>query len=552
MVPTDKTALLRIRDLSIEGRTEGGWNRLIDGISLDIHEGEVMGIVGESGAGKSTLGLAAMGYVRDGCRFTGGSVEFRGIELISASRQVRRGLRSSQIAYVAQSAAASFNPFFRLIDQFAEFPVLRGLMSRAEARRDAVRLYRLLQLPDPEGIGFRYPHQVSGGQLQRMMTAMAMASRPKLIVFDEPTTALDVTTQVEVLMAIRAAVRTQGTASIYITHDLAVVSQMADRVMVLKNGRVVEEQKTESILTRPQADYTKSLWAVRSFQAPPKPADSVNSEPLCKIIDLSAGYQDRTVIEAISFDVGRGRTLAVVGESGSGKSTVARCLSGTLTPRGGKIIFEGREIGSTYRTRPKRTLKDIQIIFQASDMTLNPRQRVSEIVGRPLKFYHGIGGAKARAEVSSLLEQVELNPASFMSRFPAELSGGQRQRVGIARALAARPKLIICDEVISALDQLVAEGILRLLSRIQREQDVSLLFITHDIDAVRAIADEVMIMKDGRILSFGPKESLLTPPFEGYTKQLMDAVPEMDVGWLDRIAAAKQPKSATPASTGSA
>lgn len=544
----DPTAepLLHIDNLKVEGSAGERWARLIDGISLVVRPGEIVGLVGESGAGKSTLGLAAMGYVRDGCRFAGGAVHFAGTELISASRRQRRALRSTRIAYVAQSASASFNPFYRLIDQCTEFMVLRGIASRTEARRHMLSLFNMLHLPNADEIGFRYPHQVSGGQLQRMMTAMAMACRPELIVFDEPTTALDVTTQVEVLLAIREAVETQKTAAIYITHDLAVVSQMADRVLVLKDGQLVEEGTTHALLTRPEASYTKSLWAVRTFQAPEKRAPPAGTEVLCSVRDLSAGYGHQTVLYGISFDVGRRRTLAIVGESGSGKSTVARCLSGLLAPSAGTITFDGETASPSFRDRQKELLRNIQIIAQTSDMALNPRQSVATIVGRPIRFYEGIKGTALRRRVAELLEAVELDPATFSDRLPGELSGGQKQRVGIARALAARPKMLICDEVISALDQLVAEGILRLLSRLQCEQGLTILFITHDIDAVRAIADDVLVMKDGRIRALGLKTKILTPPHESYVEQLMAAVPEMNEHWLDRIAASRDSRGRRP------
>ena len=329
--------LLKIRGLKVEGRSDTGWQPILRGIDLDLKPGEVLGLIGESGAGKSTLGLAAMGFVRDGCRFSGGNVHFKGEELVTASRTRRRALRSSEIAYVAQSAAASFNPAYKLVDQYSEFPVLRGTMSHRDAEADAAVMYARLRLPEPNDIGFRYPHQVSGGQLQRAMTAMAMACRPELIIFDEPTTALDVTTQIEVLSAIREAVQELGTAAIYVTHDLAVVAQMADRVMVLRNGAEVEVAETRRMLTAPQEDYTKSLWAVRAFHSPEKPALTSGMVPLVSLQNVTASYGAKAVLEDVSFDIFPGRTVAVVGESGSGKSTAARVLTGLLPPDRGTV-----------------------------------------------------------------------------------------------------------------------------------------------------------------------------------------------------------------------
>lgn len=341
-----KDLLLSIRGLKIEGRSGDNWNPILKGIDLDLRPGEVLGLIGESGAGKSTLGLAAMGFVRDGCRFSGGSVHFKGEELINAPRSRRRALRSSEIAYVAQSAAASFNPAHQLVAQYSEFPVLRGQMTRQQAAKDAAVMYARLQLPNPDEIGFRYPHQVSGGQLQRAMTAMAMSCRPDLIIFDEPTTALDVTTQIEVLSAIRDAVRELGTAAIYVTHDLAVVAQMADRIMVLRHGLEVETADTRQMLTAPKQDYTKSLWAVRKFHTPPKPTPSSDTTPVMSLRNITASYGAKTVLKNVSLDMMPGRTTAVVGESGSGKSTLARVLTGLLPPNAGEVRFEGSALAT--------------------------------------------------------------------------------------------------------------------------------------------------------------------------------------------------------------
>lgn len=532
----DGDMLVRIRDLEIDGITDETRVRIINKVDLDLKRGEVLGLIGESGAGKSTLGLAAMGFTRDGCEIVGGSVEFDGIDLVGATPDIRRQLLGKRIAYVAQSAAASFNPAHKIINQHSEAPLFHGLASRNDAEADAIELYRRLRLPNPDEIGFRYPHQVSGGQLQRAMTAMAMSCRPDLIIFDEPTTALDVTTQIEVLAAIREIVEQFQTAAIYITHDLAVVAQMADRVKVLLRGDEVEEADTRTMLEAPREDYTKSLWAVRSFQRPPKPAVKTGATPVISLRNVTAAYGDGDpVVRDVSFDIHEGRTVAVVGESGSGKSTTARCITGLLPPRQGEISFENTVLPADYRKRSVDQLRQVQMIYQMADTALNPRKRIGEIIGRPVEFYLGLKGAEKRRRVEQLLEQIEMEPGEYIDRLPSELSGGQKQRIGIARALAAEPKFIICDEVTSALDQLVAEGILKLLTRLQDEMKLSYMLITHDLSTVRAIADEVVVMKDGLIVEAGPKDEMFTPPHHAYTDLLLSSVPEMDPGWLDQL-----------------
>ncbi|PLV19120.1 ABC transporter ATP-binding protein [Pseudomonas guariconensis] len=529
-------SLLEIRNLRIDGHHDDAWHPLIKGIDLTLARGEVLGLIGESGAGKSTLGLAAMGYVRDGCRISGGSVRFDGQELVGAAPETLRRLRGLRIAYVAQSAAASFNPAHRLIDQHIETAVKNGGVDRAKAEAEAVELYRVLRLPDPEHIGQRYPHQVSGGQLQRVMTAMAMACHPDLIVFDEPTTALDVTTQIEVLTAIRDAVRTYGSAALYISHDLALVAQIADRIMVLRHGSLVEEAQTRAMLQTPTQDYTRSLWAVRSFHTQPK-ARPPQAQPLLEVRKANASYGAQPVLHEVSLTLHRGQTLAVIGESGSGKSTTARLITGLLPASSGQVLYDGQALPADYRQRNKEQLRRIQMIYQIPDTALNPRQRIVDIIGRPLTFYLGLKGKALRQRVAELLEMIELDPAKYMDRQPRELSGGQKQRICIARALAAEPELIICDEVTSALDQLVAEGVLKLLDRIQRQLGVSYLFITHDVATVRAIADEVMVMQRGRVVDHGSREAIFSPPYRDYTGLLFSSEPEMDPDWLDRLLA---------------
>ena len=535
-MPKSKDVLLKIRNLKIQGYSDETWVDIIKGVDLTLHRGEVMGLIGESGAGKSTIGAAAMGYARDGTRITeDSSIEFDGMELTTATEGERRALRGSRIAYVAQSAAASFNPAHKIIDQHTEAPLQYRLKKRMEAQEDAVDLYNRLRLPNPAEIGFRYPHQVSGGQLQRAMTAMAMSCRPDLIIFDEPTTALDVTTQIEVLAAIRDIVEQFNTAALYITHDLAVVAQMADTIKVLLKGNEVEQASTEEMLKNPKEEYTKSLWAVRSFESPQRyrPKDGT---PLITVKNVDAAYTaGPKILDDVSFDIYEGMTVAVVGESGSGKSTCARVITGLLPPQKGEILFKGEAFPPDYRNRNKEQLRQCQMIYQMADTALNPKVKISEIIGRPAQFYSGLKGTALKARVDELLDLIELEPSKYYNRYPPELSGGQKQRIGIARALAAEPSFIVCDEVTSALDQLVAEGILRLLDRLQNELNLAYMFITHDLATVRSIADEVIVMQHGKVVEQGPKDDMFTPPHHPYTDLLLSSVPEMDPNWLTTL-----------------
>ena len=528
------TELLRIKNLHIEGFTDDKWVEIVRGIDLTLDRGEVLGLIGESGAGKSTIGMAAMGYTRQGCRISSGSIVFDGIELVDASAPVKKSVRGTRIAYVAQSAAASFNPAHRLIKQYAEAPVRHGLMSFSEAEKTAIEIYRNLLLPDPENIGYRYPHQVSGGQLQRAMVAMAMACRPDIIVFDEPTTALDVTTQIEVLAAIKRITRKYNTAAIYITHDLAVVAQLADRIMVLRYGELVEENNAREMLADPKEAYTRQLLSVRTLRED-KDLSASEKDVILEAKNISASYTGKEmVLENINLKVRRGRTVALVGESGSGKSTLARVITGLLPPLAGKILYRNEELPPALKSRTRESLRTMQMIYQMPDTALNPRQKIRKIIGRPLSFYFGMHGKACEEKILELLDMIEL-PDHYIERLPTELSGGEKQRICIARALAANPEVIICDEVTSALDQLVAEGILELLQNLQNRLQVSYLFITHDLATVKAIADEIVVMLQGRIVEQGVKKEILTPPHHEYTELLLSSVPEMDPDWLDNL-----------------
>ncbi|MBY3232226.1 ABC transporter ATP-binding protein [Rhizobium laguerreae] len=538
--------LLSVRNLKIEATSYPPGEppkrvTIVDGVSFDLQKGKVLGLIGESGAGKSTIGLSALAYGRGGAEITGGEVRLDGTDILALGKNGIRKIRGARVCYVAQSAAAAFNPAHRLGDQVIEASVKHGLMSKDEARKRALYLFGVLGLPNPETFGERFPHQVSGGQLQRAMTAMALCSNPELIVFDEPTTALDVTTQIDVLAAIKHAIEETHTAALYITHDLAVVAQISDDIMVLRYGKQVEYGSVQQIIETPREDYTRALVSVRQAY---REGAADQSAALLKVENISAEYSNGfKVLHDVTLHVPKGQTLAVVGESGSGKSTLARVITGLLPPSSGRIVFDGKPLMPSLKSRPNDDLRRIQLIYQMADTAMNPRQTVRDIIGRPLTFYYGLRGAEKTARVKELLDQIEMGKG-FVDRYPAELSGGQKQRVAIARALAAKPELILCDEPTSALDPLVAEGILKLLLRLQEEEQLSYVFITHDIAIVRAIADSVAVMHRGKLVRFGPKSTALSPPFDDYTDLLLKSVPEMEIGWLERVLATRRMESA--------
>ncbi|MEL6451951.1 MAG: ABC transporter ATP-binding protein [Pseudomonadota bacterium] len=540
------TPLLQVRGLKIGATVYPPGEKphdieIVHGVDFDVAAGKVLGLIGESGAGKSTIGLASMAYGRGGVELTGGSVVVNGRDVLQAKTSDIRKLRGAEVTYVSQSAAASFNPAKRIMEQVIEAAVVQGKFSKSDAEQRARDLFAKLGLPNPDTIGDRYPHQVSGGQLQRCMTALALCPEPDLVVFDEPTTALDVTTQIDVLKAIKDAIRDTGVAALYITHDLAVVAQVADHIMVLRMGEKVEYGTTDQIINAPQEDYTKALVSVRSITH----AEKQPTAPVLSVQNITARYKGThfDVLHDVSVDLSPGQTLAVVGESGSGKSTLARVITGLLPPRDGTITFAGRTLSPDQPSRSREDLRELQMIYQMADTAMNPRQTVGTIIGRPLEFYFGLKGAEKQTRIQELLDEIELGQG-FQDRYPAELSGGQKQRVCIARALAAKPKLIICDEVTSALDPLVADGILKLLLNLQKVEDVAYLFITHDLATVRAIADSIAVMYQGRVQRYGTKSEVLTPPFDDYTDLLLSSVPEMKLGWLEDVIANRKMESA--------
>ncbi|UWM84270.1 ABC transporter ATP-binding protein [Rhizobium sp. SRDI969] len=534
---------IEIRDLKVEATTDSGRRvEIIKGVSLDVAEGEIVALIGESGSGKTTIALTLMGHTRAGCRISGGSVSVGSKDMVTLSEKQRAKVRGTEVAYVPQSAAAAFNPATSIMDQVIEVTRIHQLMSPDEARARAVELFRALSLPEPETIGSRYPHQVSGGQLQRLAAAMALIGDPTLVIFDEPTTALDVTTQIEVLRAFKSVMKKGGIAGVYVSHDLAVVAQIADRIVVLKGGETQETGTTEEILNNAKHPYTRELLA--AFE--PKPRGAVGpaepaTAPLLRIEDLVSGYGQRQAdglpliraVEHVSLKVEKGRNLGIIGESGCGKSTLARTVAGILPAAVGKIVFDGTELHRNARERSRDELREMQIVFQYADTALNPAKSVEDILDRPLVFYHRMDRKARNARIDQLLDMVRL-PRNLRHRRPGELSGGQKQRVNFARALAADPKLILCDEITSALDTVVAAAVIDLLKELQRELGLSYIFISHDLSVVEAICDEIVVMYGGRKVE-EITSSTVKAPQHPYSQLLFSSVPTLDPAWLDGL-----------------
>lgn len=538
--------IVQLKDLYINATTDSGrLVEIIKGVSFDIAPGEMLALIGESGSGKTTVALSLMAYTRTGCRIDGGEIIVDGNDMVQLSEAERAEHRGVTVSYIPQSAAAAFNPAKPLIDQVIEAAArIHKTMSEGAARQKAIELFRALALPDPETIGARYPHQVSGGQLQRLSAAMALITDPRLVIFDEPTTALDVTTQIEVLRAFKSVMKAGGISGVYVTHDLAVVAQIADRIAVLKEGEVQEVGTTEQILHAPQHPYTKELMSAfepKTFER--TTIDSANERPpVLNVKQVFAGYGAKgsdgmpaaLILKDINFDLMPGKNLGVIGESGSGKSTLARAVAGLLPPAAGQINFNGTALQPDLRHRSKDDLRRIQIVFQLADTALNPNKPIGKILGRPLGFYHGLKGRAADARVDELLDMVRL-PKAIRHRLPAELSGGQKQRINLARALAAEPELILCDEITSALDTVVAAAILDLLKDLQRDLSLSYMFISHDLSTVEAICDEVMVMYKGEIVEHMPTAQMRGGAQHAYSRLLISSVPQLDIKWLDEL-----------------
>ena len=547
-------AFVDVRNLTVATEQASGTALIVDHVSFQIPRGEVLALIGESGSGKTTIALALLGHTRRGCAITEGEIRIGELDIRALPPAALARIRGTRVAYVAQSAAASFNPAHTLMDQVIESGLIHGIAPRAELESRAVALFRSMSLPDPEHIGQRYPHQVSGGQLQRVMAAMALVADPDLVIFDEPTTALDVTTQIEVLQSFRDVLRQRGTTAVYVSHDLAVVSQVADHIVVLQRGRSCEHGTMQQILGAPQDAYTRSLVAAHrphdltNAAAPPSasiaPAASPAPAPLLQLRGVIAGY-GRTgadglpvnpALHALDLTLARGATLGVIGESGSGKSTLARVIAGLVPAARGTLEFDGASLPPGLSGRSREQFRRIQLVFQDADTALNPAHTLQRILMRPLELYHDQHGAAAAAEVNRLLDLVQL-PRTLISRYPRELSGGQKQRISLARALAAKPDLLLCDEVTASLDTVVGAAILELLSSLRRELGLSMIFISHDLMTTRRICDELLVMYAGRCVQSGTSAGLREPPFHPYSRLLIESVPQMRQGWLAEAAA---------------
>jgi len=534
-------SLLSVRDLRVGFATEGGLVQAVDGASFELAAGEVLAIVGESGSGKSVTAGTIMGLTRGANTRIDGSVALDGRELLDADEEELRRIRGARIAMIFQDPMTSFNPVYRIGAQVVEaIRAHRPQVGREEARGRAVELLGVVGIPDPERRVDRYPHEFSGGMRQRAMIAMALALEPEILIADEPTTALDVTIQAQILELLREINRERGLATILITHDLGVVAEIADRVLVMHEGRIVERGSLDDVFYAPRDDYTRKLLGavVRLDRAGPlRPARS--SAPLLEVTDLVKHFPvrkgllfDREVdrvraVDGVSFSVAPGETLGLVGESGSGKSTLARAVLQLLAPTSGSVRFEGREIAGFSRRQMQPLRAEMQLIFQDPYASLNPRRRIGQIVGEPLRLHDRASGAELRSQVGELLERVGLAPEHY-HRFPHEFSGGQRQRIGIARALALRPKLIVADEPVSALDVSIRAQILALLSELQEEFGLTYVFVAHDIGVVRQVSDRIAVMHEGKIVEQGPADQVCERPADPYTQALLAAVPVPD------------------------
>lgn len=536
---------LKVTNLNVSVKTgkDTSFN-IVHDISFSIEKGKVLALIGESGSGKSTISLACMGFARAGCSISSGAVELEGVDILKFDSDTRRAIRGAGVSYVAQSAAASFNPALRIDRQVTETPIIKNLLTHEQAHQKALELYKELDLPNPHDIGKRYPHQVSGGQLQRIMAAMAMICDPKLLILDEPTTALDVTTQIEVLQSFKRLIKDRNTSVIYVSHDLSVVAQLADEILVLKDGKMVEYGTVDQIINQPKEEYTRKLIAAAHIMPKELPKADTTSKvvefkvtPLLQVNNVLAGYgtnHQHLALKSVSISVNKGETLGIIGESGSGKTTLGRAISGLMGIKTGEVSLAGKQLADSVDLRSKDQLQAIQFAFQMADVALNPRHRIKKIIGRPLKFYFNMSDRDIEQRVAELLELVEL-PISYANRFPRELSGGQRQRINLARALAAQPKVIILDEITSALDTIVAESVLKLLKKIQHELGVSYIFITHDISAIAKIADSIAVMRHGEIVDSGDTRDVLSPPYHPYTQLLLESIPDLRTDWLDEV-----------------
>lgn len=522
--------LLEVEDLVVEYRTAAASTTAVDGISLTIGTGETVAVVGESGSGKSSLAHAVIGLLSGAGAVTAGSVTFAGERLDRLSARGWRRIRGAQIGLVPQDPAVSLNPVLRIGDQVAETLRIHGRADRRTAAAEAIRILTEAGIDRPALRARQFPQDLSGGQRQRVLIGIALACGPRLVIADEPTSALDVTVQRRILDHLAGRTAESGTAVLLITHDLGVAADRADRIVVMRHGRIVESGTAAEVFTEPRHEYTRRLLAAASGTGRSRrPARAPAATPLLSAHGLRKSFRvargtTLAAVTDVSLTVDRGETLAIVGESGSGKSTTARIIARLERPDRGTVEFDGTDIGGLRGARLREWRRRVQIVYQNPYASLNPKLTVGAIIAEPLRAF-GVGDRPTRGDrVAELLDQVAL-PVSAAHRRPAELSGGQRQRVAIARALALRPDLVILDEPVSALDVSVQEQILGLLDALQTELSLSYLFVSHDLAVVRGMSDRVAVMREGRIVETGRTAEIFEAPRHEFTRELLLAVP---------------------------
>ena len=523
-------SVVSVRDLVIDFRTEGDTVRAVDGLSFELAAGRALGIVGESGSGKSATALSLLGLHRGGNASVAGTIDVLGTDVLTASNEDVRRLRGNRIAMVFQDPLSALDPFFTVGDQIVEVYRAHNKVDRRAARKRALEVLDRVGIPDAARRVNAYPHEFSGGMRQRALIAMALALSPEVLVADEPTTALDVTVQAQILDLIHDLRDETGMALILVTHDLAVAAGNVDDVLVMQYGKAVEHGPAGTVLGSPSATYTRELVASIPRLEQPRASKVLGGEPLVQVKDVHqvfkvGSFLNRAkvnAVEGVTLDVLRGEALGVVGESGSGKTTLARMIVRLLRPTSGQILFDGRDIASDKELA--RVRRELQMVFQDPVSSLNPRRPIGESIADPLRVQ---GEDASRARVRELLELVGLDP-DRIDRYPHEFSGGQRQRIGIARAIGLRPKLLVCDEPVSALDVSTQAQIIRLLASLRSEFDLTLVFVAHDLAVVRQVSDRVAVMSKGVVVELGETDALYDNPTHPYTKSLLAAVPVLD------------------------
>ena len=537
------TPILEIENLRVSLPKGADRPYALDGLNLTVNPGEIVCLVGESGSGKSLAAGAVMRLLPEPLvRMSGGSVKFDGQDLSTLTEAQMRGLRGDRMAMIFQEPMTALNPQKTVGWQIDEVLRLHTSMGSKDRKARALEMLRDVHIPDPESAFNAYPHQVSGGQRQRVMIAMALAMSPRLVIADEPTTALDVTTQLQILRLIRELQASQGSGILFITHDFGVVAEIADKVAVLRRGELVEHGPADEVLNRPRHPYTRALIAAVPDLRPPPPRDFSDAPVVLKAEGMLKTFKARggmftgkrkavAAVDHVSFDIRRGETLGVVGESGSGKTTVSRCVTRLLEADGGRAELDGRDILNADARTLRAMRAEIQMVFQDPMASLNPRKRVVDLIAQG-PIVHGMNPAKAREKARELLALVELSPAAA-ERYPHEFSGGQRQRIGIARALAMEPKVIVADEPVSALDVSVQAQVLRLLADLRERLDLSLLFVTHDLRVAAQLCDRVAVMEKGKIVEMGTVAEIFAAPAHPYTRKLLSSIPGRD--WVPPV-----------------